>query len=98
MDEDGPNGSPYEMLEKRDQSETERDIPAGHEDHLVKFDSQASASDIKKYQKLIGSVLYAQIGTRPASVIWHLSFAVFAVFGVFPVSGNLPNVSCSIAV
>jgi hypothetical protein len=32
------------------------------------------------------------------SVIRHLSFAVFAVFGIFPVSGNLPNVSCSIAV
>ena len=26
MDEDGPNGSPYEMLEKHDQSETKRDI------------------------------------------------------------------------
>jgi hypothetical protein len=28
MDEDGPNDSPYEMLEKHDQSETKRDTIA----------------------------------------------------------------------
>ena len=40
-------------------------LPAGAEEYLIKYDGQASASDIKHYQSLIGSLLYVQIGTRP---------------------------------
>src|SRR6266850_3170716 len=40
-------------------------LPAGADVHLVKYDLQASVSDIKHYQSLIGSLLYIQIGTRP---------------------------------
>jgi hypothetical protein len=46
-------------------------LPAGAEEHLIKYDGQASASDIKHYQSLIGSLMYLQIGTRP-----DISFAV----------------------
>ena len=46
-------------------------LPAGADLHLVKYDSQASAMDIKNYQSLIGSLLYVQIGTCP-----DISFAV----------------------
>ena len=46
-------------------------LPAGADTHLVKYDSQASASDIKHYQSLISSLLYVQIGTHP-----DISFAV----------------------
>jgi hypothetical protein len=38
-------------------------LPAGAEEHLTKFDGQTSASDIKHYQSLIGSLMYLQIGT-----------------------------------
>ena len=44
---------------------------AGADEHLKKFDGQATASDIKHYQSLIGSLLYLQIGTWP-----DISFAV----------------------
>jgi hypothetical protein len=37
-------------------------LPAGAEEHLIKYDGQASASDIKHYQSLIGSLMYLQIG------------------------------------
>ena len=46
-------------------------LPAGAEEHLIKYDGQASTSDIKHYQSLIGSLMYLQIGTRP-----DISFAV----------------------
>ncbi len=46
-------------------------LPSGAEDHLKKYDGQASAADIKLYQQIIGSLLYVQIGTRP-----DISFAV----------------------
>ena len=46
-------------------------LPAGADEHLVKFEGQASASEIKNFQSLIGSLLYLQIGTRP-----DISFAV----------------------
>jgi hypothetical protein len=60
-----------ERFGMRDANPVYTPLPAGCEDHLVKFNDQASASDIKKYQQLIGSLLYAQIGTRP-----DISFAV----------------------
>ena len=44
---------------------------AGADTHLVKYNLQASTSDIKHYQSLIGSLLYVQIGTHP-----DISFAV----------------------
>src|SRR6266850_2144923 len=46
-------------------------LPAGADVHLVKYNLQASVSDIKHYQSLIGSLLYVQIGTCP-----DISFAV----------------------
>jgi hypothetical protein len=46
-------------------------LPSGVEMHLVRYEEQASASEIKAYQQVIGSLLYVQIGTRP-----DISFAV----------------------
>src|SRR5579859_4230130 len=46
-------------------------LPSGMEAHLIKYEDQASPSEIKKYQQIIGSLLYAQIGSRP-----DISFAV----------------------
>ena len=46
-------------------------LPAGADVHLVKNTEQASESEIKLYQSLIGSLLYVQIGTHP-----DISFAV----------------------
>jgi hypothetical protein len=40
-------------------------LPLGAETHLVQYEEQASASEIKAYQQVIGSLLYVQIGTRP---------------------------------
>jgi hypothetical protein len=40
-------------------------LPAGADVHLVKNTGEATQSDIKLYQSLIGSLLYVQIGTRP---------------------------------
>jgi hypothetical protein len=54
-----------ERFSMRDANPVYTPLPAGCEDHLVKFDGQASNSEIKNYQRLIGSLLYAQIGTRP---------------------------------
>jgi hypothetical protein len=36
-------------------------LPSGADEHLVKYDGEASQSDIKHYQSLIGSLLYIQI-------------------------------------
>jgi hypothetical protein len=44
---------------------------SGVETHLVKYEEQASASEIRAYQQVIGSLLYIQIGTR-----LDISFAV----------------------
>jgi hypothetical protein len=60
-----------ERFGMRDANPVYTPLPAGCEDHLVKFDGQASSSEIKNYQRLIGSLLYVQIGTRP-----DISFAV----------------------
>jgi transposase InsO family protein len=46
-------------------------LPSGAESHLEKHDGEASQADIKLYQQMIGSLLYAQLGTRP-----DISFAV----------------------
>jgi hypothetical protein len=46
-------------------------LPAGADIHLIKYSDQASPSEIKHYQVLIGSLLYVQIGTWP-----DISFAV----------------------
>jgi hypothetical protein len=46
-------------------------LPTGADEHLKKFDGQATASDTKHYQSLIGSLLYLPTGK------WHdISFAV----------------------
>ena len=60
-----------ERFGMRDANPVYTPLPAGAEAHLVKSDDQASTSDIRKYQQLIGSLLYAQIGSRP-----DISFAV----------------------
>jgi hypothetical protein len=46
-------------------------LPAGAEVHLIKYTDQATPAEINYYQKIIGSLLYVQIGTRP-----DISFAV----------------------
>jgi hypothetical protein len=46
-------------------------LPSGAQVDLVKYDGQASLSEIRNYQSLIGSLLYVQIATRP-----DISFAV----------------------
>ncbi len=46
-------------------------LPAGTDVLLIKYDGEASSSDVKHYQSLIGSLLYVQIGTCP-----DISFAV----------------------
>jgi len=46
-------------------------LPTGADMFLEKYNEQASTADIKLYQRIIGSLLYVQIGTRP-----DISFAV----------------------
>ena len=46
-------------------------LPTGADEHLVKFEGQATALEIKNFQSLIGSLLYLQIGTQP-----DISFAM----------------------
>jgi hypothetical protein len=46
-------------------------LPAGAETHLIKYNGQASQSNIKEYQSVVSSLLYVQIGTWP-----DISFAV----------------------
>ena len=46
-------------------------LPARADEHLVKFEGQVTALEIKNFQSLIGSLLYLQIGTWP-----DISFAV----------------------
>ena len=42
---------------------THTPLPSGAEVHLVKYDGEATAQEIKYYQQIIGSLLYVQIGT-----------------------------------
>jgi hypothetical protein len=46
-------------------------LPMGADVHLVKHEGQATESEIKDYQRLIGSLLYVHISTHP-----NISFAV----------------------
>src|SRR6266702_53481 len=54
-----------EMFGMRDANPVYTPLPAGMEAHLVKYKDQASTSEIKKYQQIIGSLLYVQIRSRP---------------------------------
>jgi hypothetical protein len=63
-----------EILERfgmTDASPHNTPLPAGADVHLVKYTGNASQSDILHYQRLIGSLMYVQIGTRP-----DIAFAV----------------------
>src|SRR6266581_7699802 len=64
-----------ERFGMRDANPVYTPLPAGAEAHLVKYEDQASTSKIKKYQQIIGSLLYAQIGSRPDILfaVAHLS-------------------------
>src|SRR6266403_3498208 len=46
-------------------------LPSGAEVHLTKYNGEATPTEIKLYQQIIGSLLYVQISTRP-----DISFAV----------------------
>jgi hypothetical protein len=46
-------------------------LPAGMETHLISHTGEASSDEVKYYQKIIGSLLYVQIGT-----CLDISFAV----------------------
>jgi hypothetical protein len=61
-------------------------LPTGADVHLVKHEGQATESEIKDYQRLIGSLLYVQIGMRP-----DISFAVLhlAQYAANPSSQHL---------
>jgi len=60
-----------ERFSMRDANPVYTPLPAGAEAHLVKYKDQAFTSEIKKYQQIIRSLLYTQIGSRP-----DISFAV----------------------
>ena len=46
-------------------------LPSGAKAHLEKYNKEAFQADIKLYQQMIRSLLYAQLSTRP-----NISFAV----------------------
>ena len=64
-----------------DANPTPTPLPSGADVHLVKNPEQATATDIKLYQSMIGSLLYLQISTHP-----DISFAVsrLAQYGTNP--------------
>jgi len=64
-----------------DANPTPTPLPFGADVHLVKNPEQATATNIKLYQSMIGSLLYLQIGTHP-----DISFAVsrLAQYGTNP--------------
>ncbi len=51
-----------ERFGMRDANPVYTPLPAGVEAHLVKYEDQASTSEIKKYQQIIGSLLYSVAG------------------------------------
>jgi hypothetical protein len=61
-------------------------LPAGADVHLVKHEGQATESEIKDHQRLIGSLLYVQISMHP-----NISFAVscLAQYAANPSSQHL---------
>jgi hypothetical protein len=71
IDQSGYLSDVLECFGMADASPHNTPLPTGADEHLKKFDGQATASDIKHYQSLIGSLLYLQIGMRP-----DISFAV----------------------
>jgi hypothetical protein len=71
IDQSGYLSNVLERFGMADASPHNTPLPTGADEHLKKFDGLATASDIKHYQSLIGSLLYLQIGTRP-----DISFAV----------------------
>jgi hypothetical protein len=86
IDQSGYLSDVLEHFGMADASPHNTPLPTGADEHLKKFDGQASASDIKHYQSLIGSLLYLQIGTRP-----DISFAVsrLAQYAANPSSQHL---------
>jgi hypothetical protein len=71
IDQSGYLSDVLERFGMADASPHNTPLPTGADEHLKKFDGQATASDIKHYQSLIGSLLYLQIGMWP-----DISFAV----------------------
>jgi hypothetical protein len=71
IDQSGYLSDVLERFGMADASPHNTPLPTGADEHLKKFDGQATASNIKHYQSLIGSLLYLQIGMRP-----DISFAV----------------------
>jgi hypothetical protein len=71
IDQSGYLSNVLERFGMADASPHNTPLPTGADEHLKKFHGQATASDIKHYQPLIGSLLYLQIGMRP-----DISFAV----------------------
>jgi hypothetical protein len=61
-------------------------LPMGADVHLIKHEGQATESEIKDYQRLIGSLLYVQISMHP-----NISFAVshLAQYAANPLSQHL---------
>jgi len=54
-----------ERFSMADSNPVRTPLPAGAEMHLLVHTGEASPNEIKYYQKIIGSLLYVQIGTRP---------------------------------
>jgi hypothetical protein len=86
IDQSGYLSDVLEHFGMADASPHNTPLPTGADEHLKKFDGQATASDIKHYQSLIGSLLYLQIGMRP-----DISFAVsrLAQYAANPSSQHL---------
>jgi hypothetical protein len=53
-------------------------LPSSAEVHLIKYNGEASALEITNYQRIIGSLLYVQIGTHPDILFVVLHLAQYA--------------------
>ena len=62
IDQSGYICDVLECFGMADANSHNKPLLAGAEEHLIKFDGQVSAIDIKHYQSLIGSLMYLQIG------------------------------------